>query len=43
VTDFGARLKKGLVACLGVVVALGFVIHALNAGNHRPEGIASGG
>ena len=31
---------KGIVACLGVVVALGFVIHALNEGNHRPEGIA---
>ena len=39
-TALRRAFAKGLVACLGVVVALGFVIHALNAGNHRPEGIA---
>ena len=39
-TELRRAFAKGLVACLGVVVALGFVIHALNEGNHRPEGIA---
>ena len=39
-TALRRAFAKGLVACLGVVVALGFVIHALNEGNHRPEGIA---
>ncbi|HZN15055.1 MAG TPA: hypothetical protein VFB78_12335 [Acidimicrobiales bacterium] len=30
----------GLVACLAIMVAIGVVIHTLNAGHHRPEGAA---